>query len=154
MFGDNQSSNLKSPLLYTSVGSYNATFVFKTKAVHGRKPKSTPSTSATIPTLPIITVNNVVIEDNLTLLTGQRILFSAGRTIDNVPIDNLDFQWNWGDGTQSGGIGVYAQQHEWDEIDGESQTFNLTLTVSDGINVGMKTILVHINNRIPVQVFV
>ena len=103
--------------------------------------------------LPVITVNNVVVEDNISLLTGQRILFSAGRSVDNVPIEHLDFQWDWGDGTQSGGIGVYSQQHEWDDIDGESETFNLTLTVSDGINVGTKTLLVHINNRVPVQIY-
>ena len=60
---------------------------------------------------PIITVNNVIIEDNITLLTGQRILFSAGRTSDNVPIDHLDFQWDWGDGTATGGKGAYSQQH-------------------------------------------
>jgi PKD repeat protein len=98
-------------------------------------------------------VNNVVIDQELTLLTGQRVLFSAGRTADNVPLEYLDFQWDWGDGTSSGGQGAYAQQHEWDDINGENITFNLTLSVSDGINSGVKTILVHINNRIPVQIF-
>ena len=98
-------------------------------------------------------MNNVIIENNISLLTGQRILFSAGRTIDNVPIDHLNFQWDWGDGTQSGGKGAYAEQHEWDDIDGERQNFTLTVTVSDGINSGSKTIIVEVNNRIPVQIF-
>ena len=156
MFGDNGSSNLKSPLRsYTEGGQYNATLRVMDRGGTWSETQVHPInvTDQTEP-VPVITVNNVVIENNLTLLTGQRILFSAGRTVDNVPIDHLDFQWNWGDGTQSGGKGAYAQQqHEWDDIDGESEQFNLTLSVSDGINVGTKVILVHINNRVPVQIY-
>ena len=150
VFGDNGSSNLKSPLRsYTEVGSYNATLRVMDRGGTWSETQVHPInvTDQTEP-VPVITVNNVVIENNLTLLTGQRILFSAGRTADNVPIDHLDFQWNWGDGTQSGGKGAYAQQHEWDDIDGESEQFNLTLSVSDGINVGTKVIQVNINNRV------
>ena len=89
----------------------------------------------------------------MTLLTDQRILFSAGRTVDNVPIANLEFFWDWGDGTTDAGFGAYSQQHEWGDIDGENITFNLTLSVSDGINTGSKTILVHVNNGVPVQIY-
>ena len=155
VFGDNASSNLKSPLRsYTDVGSYNATLRVMDRGGTWSETQVHPiNVSDITEPLPVITVNNVVVEDNISLLTGQRILFSAGRSVDNVPIEHLDFQWDWGDGTQSGGIGVYSQQHEWDDIDGESETFNLTLTVSDGINVGTKTLLVHINNRVPVQIY-
>ena len=62
---------------------------------------------------PIITVNNIVITDNISILTNQMIQFSASRTADNVPIQNLVFQWNWGDGTFDNGDGLYIAQHEW-----------------------------------------
>ena len=155
VFGDNSSSNLKSPLRpYTNVGTYNATL--RIQDVGGSwsetQVHTVNVTDDTLP-VPIITVNNVVIDQEITLLTGQRILFSAGRTGDNVPIDYLDFEWNWGDGTIDGGQGAYSQQHEWGDINGVNATFNLTLTVFDGINFGTKTILIHINNRIPVQMF-
>lgn len=155
VFDDNGSSNLKSPLRsYTEVGSYNATLRVQDRGgTWSETQVHLINVSDDTEPMPIITVNNVVIEDNISLLTGQRILFSAGRTIDNVPIDHLDFQWDWGDGTASGGKGVYAQQYEWDDISGESAIFNLTLTVSDGINDGVKIIQVHINNRVPVQIF-
>tara|TARA_Y100001980_G_C14551488_1_gene334868 strand:- start:910 stop:3504 length:2595 start_codon:yes stop_codon:yes gene_type:complete len=155
VFGDNASSNLKSPLRsYTEVGSFNATLRVKDQGgTWSETQVHLINVSDDTEPLPIITVNNVIIENNISLLTGQRILFSAGRTIDNVPIDHLDFQWDWGDGTQSGGKGAYAEQHEWDDIDGERQNFTLTVTVSDGINSGSKTIIVEVNNRIPVQIF-
>ena len=44
-------------------------------------------------------------------------------------------------------------RNRWGDIDGENITFNLTLSVSDGINTGSKTILVHVNNRVPVQIY-
>ena len=144
----------KSPVRsYTEVGSYNARCAQDRGGTWSETQVHLINVSDDTEPMPVITVNNVVIEDNISLLTGQRILFSAGRTIDNVPIDHLDFQWDWGDGTASGGKGVYAQQHEWDDISGESAIFNLTLTVSDGINNGVKIIQVHINNRVPVQIF-
>lgn len=155
VFGDNGSSNLKSPMRsYTDVGSYNATLRVQDQGGSWSETQvHSINVSDDSQPVPIITVNNVIIDQELTLLTGQRVLFSAGRTADNVPLEYLDFQWDWGDGTSSGGQGAYAQQHEWDNINGENITFNLTLSVSDGINSGVKTILVHINNRIPVQIF-
>ena len=46
-------------------------------------------TDDTVP-VPIITVNNLVISDNISILTNQMIQFSASRTVDNVPIQNLE----------------------------------------------------------------
>jgi PKD repeat protein len=154
-FGDNQSSNLKSPLRsYIDVGQYNATLRIQDQGgtwsnVDVEQVNVTDDTDP----LPIVTVNNVVIDDSISLMTNQRILFSAGRTVDNVPIDNLYFEWDWGDGTVDSGVGSYLQQHEWGDIQGENQTFTLSLTVSDGINVGLKEIEVTINNRLPIQIF-
>ena len=154
-FGDNQTSNLKSPLRsYSDVGQYNATLRIQDQGgtwsdVDVELINVTDDTDP----LPIVTVNNIVIEDNMSLLTNQRVLFSAGRTVDNVPIDNLYFEWDWGDGTIDSGVGAYTQQHQWGNITGENQTFTLTLTVSDGMNSGVKQINVIINNRLPIQVF-
>jgi len=81
------------------------------------------------------------------------IQFSASRTIDNVPIQNLVFQWDWGDGTFDNGQGVYVTQHQWGAIDTEVQAYNLTLSVFDGFNTGSKNITVFVNNRVPYQIF-
>ena len=154
-FGDNGSSNLKSPLRsYADVGSFNATLrVMDQGGTWSDTDVHVINISDDSAPVPIITVNNVVVEDELNLLTNQRILFSAGRTSDNVPTEHLSFTWDWGDGSSDTGVGVYAQQHEWGEIDGENVTYTLVLNVSDGINTGTKEVLVTINNRIPVQVF-
>ena len=106
----------------------------------------------TIPN-PIVTVNDQFVANEISVLTGQRILFSAARTTDNVPVTNLNFTWDWGDGSSVGGIGAYTAYHSWDSIDAQNVTYNLTLTVSDGINIAVKNILVQVNNRLPVQVF-
>ena len=154
-FGDNSTSNLKSPLRsYASVGVFNATLRVMDRGgswseVDIHQVNVTDTTSP----IPIITVNNIVIDEEISLLTNQRILFSAGRTTDNVPLTSLDFHWDWGDGTADSGMGAYSQQHEWGDIDGENITYTLVLTVSDGINNGTKTINVTINNRLPIQIF-
>jgi PKD repeat protein len=154
-FGDNVTSNLKSPLRsYASVGSFNATLRVMDQGGSWSETEIHPVnvTDSTDP-FPVITVNNIVIEDEISLLTNQRILFSAGRTTDNVPLDYLDFHWDWGDGTSDSGLGVYSQQHEWGDIDGENITYDLILTVFDGNNNGTKIIKVNINNRLPVQIY-
>ena len=104
--------------------------------------------------LPIITVNNIVVETSLEILTNQRIVFSAYQTSDNVPLEFLQFDWDWGDGTSvSSGQGLYSSNHEWGDVVGTNETFILTLTVSDGVNIGQKTIEIIVNNRLPYQIF-
>lgn len=154
-FGDNQTSNLKSPLRsYASIGEFNATLRVMDRGGTWSDTEIHPvNVSDNSEPVPIITINNVVIDNNITLMTHQRILFSAGRSTDNVPTEYLDFQWDWGDGVASGGVGAYSQQHEWGDIDGVNATYDLILTVSDGYNTGTKLIKVHINNRVPIQVF-
>jgi len=94
-----------------------------------------------------------VIENEINILTNQLILFSAARTVDNVPTAQLDYSWDWGDGSIDSGVGVYEYAHEWGDISGTQVSYNLTLTVSDGINTGIKEITVNVNNRIPFQIF-
>lgn len=154
-FGDNVSSSLKSPVRsYTSVGTFNATL--RIQDVGGTWSETDIHeivVNDTTQPVPIITVNNVVIENEISILTNQKILFSAGRTADNVPTENLHFDWNWGDGSSQDGVGMYSAHHEWGSLNSTNQTFNLTLSVSDGINIGLKSILVHVNNRVPVQIW-
>jgi len=154
-FGDNISSSLKSPVRhYTSVGTFNATL--RIQDVGGTWSETDIHeivVNDTTQPVPIITVNNVVIVTEISILTNQRILFSAGRTADNVPTENLHFDWNWGDGSSQGGVGMFSAHHEWGALNSTNQTFNLTLSVSDGINIGIKSILVHVNNRVPVQIW-
>ena len=73
----------------------------------------------TIPN-PIVTVNDQFVANEISVLTGQRILFSAARTTDNVPVTNLNFTWDWGDGSSVGGIGAYTAYHSWDSIDAQN----------------------------------
>ena len=154
-FGDNQTSSLKSPTRhYEEIGVYNATL--RVKDTGGLWSETDIFEMVlfddTIPN-PIVTVNDQFVANEISVLTGQRILFSAARTTDNVPVTNLNFTWDWGDGSSVGGIGAYTAYHSWDSIDAQNVTYNLTLTVSDGINIAVKNILVQVNNRLPVQVF-
>jgi PKD repeat protein len=154
-FGDNISSSLKSPVrYYTSVGTFNATL--RIQDVGGTWSETDIHeivVNDTTQPVPIITVNNVVIETEISIMTNQKILFSAGRTADNVPTENLQFDWNWGDGTSQSGVGMYSAHHEWGALNSTNETYNLTLSVSDGINLGTKSINVTVNNRVPVQIW-
>ena len=54
------------------------------------------------------------ISDPYTLLTSQRVQFSGAGTIDNVPLNQLPFTWDFGDGTVLSGQGLYDVYHEWE----------------------------------------
>ena len=154
-FGDGVTSNLKSPTRsYRNIGLYNATLRIMDQGNTWSETDviSINVTDDSVP-VPVITVNNIVIEDNMSILTNQMIQFSASRTVDNVPIQNLSFQWNWGDGTFDDGLGIYTAQHQWGAIDSTVEAYNLTVTVFDGFNTGSKSITVYVNNRIPYQIF-
>ena len=154
-FGDGVTSNLKSPTRsYQDIGFYNATLRIMDQ---GNTWSETDIiginvTDDTVP-VPIITVNNLVISDNISILTNQMIQFSASRTVDNVPIQNLSFQWEWGDGEFDDGFGLYLAQHQWGAIESEVEAYELKLSVFDGFNTGTKNITVFVNNRVPYQIF-
>ena len=155
-FDDNLTSGLRSPLRsFSQAGIYNTTL--RVKDIGGTWSDVSINqiniTDDSEP-IPIITVNNNVIADRIEILTNQRIIFSAYQTADNVPLEFLDFEWDWGDGTPvTSGIGQYTANHEWGDVVGPNQTYILTLTVSDGVNIGQKTIEIIVNNRIPYQIF-
>ena len=154
-FGDSITSNLKSPTRsYQQTGLYNATLRIMDQGNTWSETDvvAINVTDDSVP-IPVITVNNVVITDNISILTDQTIQFSASRTVDNVPLNNLDFQWEWGDGTLDFETGKYLAQHKWDPIDKEVEEYNLTLSVFDGLNTGVTSITVFVNNRVPYQIF-
>jgi len=154
-FGDGVSSSLKSPTRsFQSIGIYNSTLRIMDQGntwseIDIHQVNITDDTSP----VPVISVNNLVIDSEISIFTDQLIQFSASRSSDNVPVTNLQYQWDWGDGEMDSGIGLYLAQHEWGNIIGENVTFNLTLSIFDGMNTGQKSIQVYVNNRVPYQIF-
>jgi len=100
-----------------------------------------------------ISVEGSTISDELVLLTNQRVLFSAENTIDNVPHDQLNFTWNWGDGSAEGGLGLVEASHSYVDGSATGIVHTVTLTVSDGTHVVENQIYVRILNRVPRQIF-
>ncbi|DAC08127.1 MAG TPA: PKD domain-containing protein, partial [Candidatus Poseidoniales archaeon] len=153
-FGDNQTSGLKSPVRgYQNIGEYNVSLQVKDVGGLWSDVDVMPiSVIDNTDPIPIITINNQVVGDAISVMVDQRILFSAGRTTDNVPTSFLNYSWEWGDGTVDEGPGMFSANHAWSDIDGQNETFTLLLSVSDGTNIGTKTVDVVVNNRLPVQI--
>ena len=103
--------------------------------------------------IPEISVEGVVVSEELILMTNQQVMFSALGTTDNLPLEELYFEWNWGDGEIESGIGLYESSHSW--VDGSSDgiIYTLSLLVSDGIHDVEHTIFIRILNRVPQQIF-
>jgi PKD repeat protein len=96
----------------------------------------------------------VSIPDPYPLLTSQRVRFSAANTIDNVPLAQLHFTWDFGDGTVLSGVGLYDVAHEWAVSTSTNGTpYQLTLIVNDGTHEANKTVTVLIMNRVPRQIW-
>ena len=154
-FDDGNTSALKSPVRpYLEVGQYNVSLrILDQGGTWSQADMKSINVSDTSAPGPIITVNDQIIISNLSILTGQIIQFSAERTTDNVPISHLDFTWDWGDGSIEGGKGVSSAYHLWADGLTSNTTYNLTLTVSDGVNSAMKIIQIFVNNRAPGQIF-
>ena len=155
-FDDNMTSGLRSPLRsFSQAGTYNTTLrVMDIGGTWSDVSVNQINITDDSQPIPIVTVNNNVVTDRLEILTNQRIVFSAYQTSDNVPLEFLDFEWDWGDGSSvESGKGMYTANHEWGDVVGPNQTYSLTLTVSDGVNIGQKVIEIVVNNRLPYQIF-
>ena len=153
-FGDGETSGLKSPVrAYELLGEYNISL--RVRDIGGRW-SATDVMNITVvddtEPLPVLAINNQVLGASISVMVDQRILFSAGRTTDNVPTPLLEFTWDWGDGSQDSGLGLYSADHAWTDIDGSNETFDLMLTVFDGVNTGVLNLTVVVNNRLPVQI--
>jgi PKD repeat protein len=153
-FDDGNTSSLKSPVRpYLEVGQYNVSLrVLDQGGTWSQSDVKSINITDMTPPNPIITVNGLVIEDNLSILTGQIVQFGAERTTDNVPISHLQFTWDWGDGDLEGGKGVSSAYHLWADGLTAVTAYNLTLTVGDGVNNASKTIAIFVNNRAPGQI--
>ena len=155
-FDDNMTSGLRSPLRsFSQAGTYNTTLrVMDVGGTWSDVSVNQINITDDSEPIPIISVNNNVVADRIEILTNQRIIFSAYQTADNVPLEYLTFEWDWGDGSDvTTGVGLYTANHEWGDVVGPNQTYILTLSVSDGVNVGQKTIEIVVNNRQPYQIF-
>jgi hypothetical protein len=76
-------------------------------------------------------------------------MFEAYMTDDNVPDEYLDFQWDWGDGTNEGGIGYTEASHDWSNGSANGTNYTLNLTVSDGTFTVNQALTILILNRVP-----
>ncbi len=154
-FGDGNTSSLKSPVRpYLEVGQYNASLqILDQGGTWSQSDVTSINVTDESDPNPIISVNGQVLTDNLSILTGQIIQFSAERTTDNVPISHLEFTWDWGDGDIEGGKGVSKAFHLWQDGLTAVTTYNLTLTVSDGVNSASTSIEIIVNNRAPGQIY-
>ena len=154
-FGDGNTSSLKSPVRpYLEVGQYNVSLMILDQGgTWSDSDITTINVTDDSDPNPIISVNGVVITNNLSILTGQIIQFSAERTTDNVPVSHLEFTWDWGDGDIESGKGVSRAYHLWQDGLTALTIYNLTLTVSDGVNSASTSIEIIVNNRAPGQIF-
>ena len=99
--------------------------------------------------IPEISVEGVVVTDELVLLTNQQVEFSARGTTDNLPIEELEFSWDWGDGDGVSGVGLAESSHSWVDGSADGIVYTLTLTVSDGLHEVEHTVFIRILNRLP-----
>ena len=87
------------------------------------------------------------------LLTSQRVVFSSARTVDNVPLSQLTFTWDFGDGVIEIGQGLTDVSHEWAIGSSNGTSYTLTLTVDDGTFQSNVSHTILIMNRVPRQIW-
>lgn len=153
--GDNSSSGLKNPVhIYTEAGNYTITLTVEDIGGFYSETQSWTLTVAdTTEPIPEIRVDGVTITDEVVLLTNQRVLFSARSTVDNVPHEQMEFTWNWGDGSDEGGQGLVETSHSYVDGSADGIVYTLTLTVNDGTFVVEHQVYVRVLNRVPRQIF-
>ena len=153
--GDNTASGLKNPThSYLEIGVYTIILTVKDRGGYFSEPQSwTISVNDTSVPIPIISVDGIVQDSELTLMTNQRVQFSALSSQDNVPIDELTFTWNWGDGQIEQGKGLAELGHAWVDGSADGIIYTLTLTIDDGNQFIDYSIYIKILNRVPEQIF-
>ena len=157
-FGDGLSgSGLKDPLRsWQTPGMYNVTLTVTDQGGAVSSPQQwVISVNDTQPPIPKIDVGSPpsAITDPYTLLTSQRVQFSAARSEDNVPLNQLTFTWDLGDGTILSGQGLYEISHEWAVGSANGTEYILTLYVDDGTHLANLSVSILIQNRVPRQVW-
>ena len=157
-FGDGLSgSGLKDPMRsWQNPGMYNVTLTVVDQGGSVSDIQAWQiSVNDTEPPTPRIDVGSppASISDPYTLLTSQRVQFSAARSEDNVPLNQLNFIWNFGDGTILSGQGLYEVSHEWAVGSSNGTPYNLTLQVGDGTHISNMSVTILVMNRVPRQVW-
>jgi len=153
--GDNNSSSLKNPTHpYLNAGEYEVVLIVRDQGGYYSESQSwNISVSDISDPMPEISVDGVVISDELILLTDQRVQFSARGTADNVPLEELVFTWDWGDGGIESAKGLVEAGHSWVDGSAEGIIYTLTLTVDDGLHQVEHSIYIKVLNRLPEQIF-
>tara|TARA_B100000029_G_scaffold119218_3_gene112362 strand:- start:5188 stop:8088 length:2901 start_codon:yes stop_codon:yes gene_type:complete len=153
--GDNNSSSLKNPTHpYLNAGEYEVVLIVQDQGGYYSESQSWNITVSDISDpVPEISVDGVVISDELILLTDQRVQFSARGTTDNVPLEELVFTWDWGDGDVESSKGMVEAGHSWVDGSADGIIYTLTLTVDDGIHQVEHSIYIKVLNRLPEQIF-
>ena len=153
--GDNTSSGLKNPVhSYLYSGIYTVVLTVRDKGGYFSEPQTwTIVVDDTSVPVPVISVDGIVQDSELTLMTNQRVQFSALASQDNVPINEMTFTWDWGDGQIEQGKGLAELGHAW--VDGSSDgiIYTLTLTIDDGNQFIDYSIYIRVLNRVPEQIF-
>ncbi len=150
-FGDGSKSSLKNPYhAYEENGNFTVTLsVIDQGGFISEEVSWSIFVNDSTDPVPSISIEGLVIQNGLTLLTGQRVAFSSRFTEDNVPLDLLWFEWNWGDGVVESGYGLTEVSHAWNDGDADGTVYTLTLTVDDGIHRVASEYLITILNRPP-----
>ena len=153
--GDNVSSTLKNPVhQYLEPGIYPVVLTVMDQGGYFSESQTwTVMVEDTSDPIPEISVEGVVVSEELVLLTNQQVMFSALGTTDNLPLEELYFEWNWGDGEIESGIGLFESSHSWVDGSAEGIVYTLSLLVSDGIHEVEHTIFIKILNRVPQQIY-
>jgi len=153
--GDNTTSGLKNPThSYLQTGIYTIVLTVKDKGGYFSEPQSwTVSVNDTSVPIPVISVDGIIQDSELTLMTNQRVQFSALSSQDNVPTEELVFTWNWGDGQIEQGQGLAELGHAWVDGSADGIIYTLTLTIDDGNQFVDYSIYIRVLNRVPQQIF-
>ncbi|CAI8234044.1 MAG: Uncharacterised protein [Methanobacteriota archaeon] len=161
-FGDGSTSTLKNPRRsYTSVGFFPVTL--RVQDIGGGWSETLNwSMNITDESTPIIEIriNGQSLSQkpdwcpaDWCLDTDQATEFSAYRASDNVPIELLEFTWDFGDGDMESGIGMYEVLHAWTEGESDGRSSMMNLSISDGTNIAYLELEILVMNRIPRQIF-
>ena len=153
--GDGNSSSLKNPVHpFTKQGSYLISLIVRDQGGFYSEPITwNISVNDTTPPIPEISIDGVIIDGSLEVYTGQRIQFSAFGTLDNVPVSQMFFSWDWGDGSSESGTGLFEVGHSWADGSSEGTIYPTRLTVSDGTYTEELSLQVKVLNRAPRQIY-
>ena len=155
-FGDGNSSNLKNPIhSYLNEGIFSVTLVVEDRGGFYSESKSWNifCNDSTAP-VPEVSVEGKNISEGLTLKTNQRVQFSAIGTADNLPISEILFTWEWGDGNVDSGVGLFEIGHQWGDGSADGTLYTLKLTADDGKQISEISINIKILNREPELIYV